>query len=115
METLNAFMGSMVVAPWEFLCFVAVAGIYTYLGRRKSVLQVTFIFTFYWGFNNLLAILSRSTDGSQSTVLLYVGCGLAVFGLMSANYLMKKMPESPESAEIPEVSAEAEPVEELTS
>ena len=112
METLNTFMGSMVIAPWELLCFVAVAGIYAYLGRRKSVLQVTFIFTFYWGFNNLVAILSRSTDGSQSMVLLYVGCGLAVFGLMSANYLMKKTTASPEIHEVP---AEADSVEELSS
>ena len=78
------------MASWEVLCFAVIVGIYAYLGRRKSVLQVTFIFTFYWGFNNLVALLSRSSTDPQGIVLLYVGCGLTIFGLMSASYLLKK-------------------------
>ncbi len=89
METLHT-LGGIIMASWEVLCFVLIAGVYAYLGRRKSVLQITFIFMFYWGFNNLIAILSRSASESQSMVLLYVGCGLALFGLLSASYLMKR-------------------------
>ncbi len=47
METINEVLGGAAVAPWEILFFLAAVGIYTYLGRRKSALQVTFIFTFY--------------------------------------------------------------------
>lgn len=89
METLHT-LGGIINASWEVLCFALIAGIYAYLGRRKSVLQVTFIFTFYWGFNNLMGILTRSSTDPQGVVLLYVGCGLAIFGLMSASYLLKK-------------------------
>ena len=90
METLNQFLSGAAVAPWEIIGFVGSVGLYIYLGRRKSALQVTFIFTFYWGFKNLMAFLSRSATGSEGLVFLYVGCGLAIFALMSANYLMQK-------------------------
>ena len=89
METLQT-LGGIIIASWEVLCFGLIVAVYAYLGRRKSVLQVTFIFTFYWGFNNLVTLLSQSNNESQSMVLLYIGCGLAIFGLMSASYLLKK-------------------------
>jgi uncharacterized membrane protein YGL010W len=90
METINEVLGGAAVAPWEILFFLAAVVIYTYLERRKSALQVTFIFTFYWGFKNLMAFFTVSAAKSQSLVLLYVGWALAIFGLMSANYLTQK-------------------------
>ena len=63
METLTAILGGVAVAPWEIVGFLVSVGLYTYMGRRKSALQVTFIFTFYWGFKNLMGILIMSAGG----------------------------------------------------
>ncbi len=89
METLNDILEGLAITPWEAMFFAFLAGGYILMGRYRSFLLITFVFTYYWGFKNLLEILSFSEGVSQGNVILYVGSGVAMFGLVSVNYLMK--------------------------
>lgn len=89
MDTLHHIYSTL-ANLWEtIVCFLLI-GVYAFMGRYKSVLQVAFIITYYWGFQSILKIGSMSSDENQSTVILYIVSGLAIFGLMSVNYLIMK-------------------------
>ena len=71
------------------MSLVGLAGGCILMGRYKSFLLITFAFAYYWGFINLLEILSISGGAPMGTVILYVSSGVVMFGLVSANYLIK--------------------------
>ena len=89
METLNEILDGLAIAPWEAMFYVFLACAYALMGLFRSFLLVTFVFTYYWGYKNLLA-MSGSEGVSQSTLALYIGCGLVILALVSMNYLFDK-------------------------
>jgi len=90
-ENFNEILDSLLIAPWEAILYGLFASVYILIGLYKSYLIVTFAFTSYWGFKNLLQILSSSEGTSDSLIILYVLSGLAILGLTSLNYLSKQL------------------------
>ena len=89
METLSEILEGFVIAPWEAMALAILAGGCILLGRYKALLLITFVFSYYWGFISLLETQSYSGGAPMGTVILYIGSGTVMFGLVSANYLMK--------------------------
>jgi len=87
MENLWNILDGLAIAPWEAVFFALLIGAYTVMRLYKSVLVITFGFTFYWGFKNFAF---RSENISEGTLVMYVLSGLAVLGLLSLNYLLKE-------------------------
>ncbi len=90
-ENFNVILGSFVIAPWEAIFYGLLASAYILLSLYKSYLIVTFAFTSYWGFKNLLNFLSLSEGVSDGLIILYVLSGLAILGLIILNYLSKQL------------------------
>jgi len=86
MENLWNILDGLAIARWEAIFFALLIGAYTVMGLYQSVFVITFGFTFYWGFKNFAFLSENVSDG---TLLMYVLSGLAVFGLLSLNYLLK--------------------------
>ncbi len=84
-------LDSLLIAPWEAIFYGLLASAYILIGLYKSYLIVTFAFTLYWGFKNLLNILSLSEGTSDGLIILYVLSGLAILGLIILNYLSKQL------------------------
>jgi len=89
METLNDILEGFAITRWEAMFYAVLAVGCILMTRYRSLLLITFVFTFYWGFKNLLGFLSFSEGLPLGTLILYVGSGVAMFGLVSVNYLMK--------------------------
>ena len=89
METLNDILEGFAITRWEAMFYAVLAGGCILMARYRSFLLITFVFTFYWGFGHLLEFLSFSEGLPLGAVILYVGSGVAMFGLVSVNYLMK--------------------------
>jgi len=87
MENLWNILDGLAIARWEAIFFALLICAYTVMGLYKSVLIITFGFTFYWGFKNF-AFLSENV--SEGTLVIYVLSGFAVLGLLSLNYLLKE-------------------------
>ncbi len=87
MDTFLNILDGLAIEQWEIMLFGLLLGVYILMGLFKSVLIITFGFTFYWGFKNF-ALLSESI--SEGTLIVYALSGLAVVGLLSLNYLMKE-------------------------
>ncbi len=90
-ENFNEILDSLLIAPWEAILYGILASAYILIGLYKSYLIVTFAFTVYWGFKNLLKILSMSEGISDGLIILYVFSGLAILGLIVLNYLSKQL------------------------
>ena len=90
-ENFNEILDSLLIAPWEAILYGILASAYILIGLYKSYLIVTFAFTSYWGFKNLLKILSLSEGTSDGLIILYVLSGLAILGLIILNYLSKQL------------------------
>ncbi len=90
-ENLSEVLDSMLIAPWEVIFFGILASAYILMGLYKSCLIVTFTFTSYWGFKNLLNTLTLSEGTSDGLIILYVLSGLAILGLIILNYLSKQL------------------------
>ncbi len=89
METLNDILEGFAITRWEAMFYAVLAGGCILMARYRSLLLITFVFTFYWGFRNLLEFLSFSEGLPLGAVILYVGSGVAMFGLVSVSYLME--------------------------
>ena len=89
METLNDILEGFAITRWEAMFYAVLAGGCILMARYRSFLLITFVFTFYWGFKNLMGILSFSEGLPLGTLILYVGSGVAMFGLVSVSYLME--------------------------
>ncbi len=90
-ENFIEILDSLLIAPWEAILYGLLASAYILIGLYKSFLIVTFAFTSYWGFKNLLKILSLSEGTSDGLIILYVFSGLAILGLIILNYLSKQL------------------------
>ncbi len=90
-ENLSEVLDSMLIAPCEVIFFGILASAYILMGLYKSCLIVTFTFTSYWGFKNLLNTLTLSEGTSDGLIILYVLSGLAILGLIIVNYLSKRL------------------------
>lgn len=90
-ENLNDILESLLIAPWEAIFYGLLAIIYIFMSLYKSCLIVSFVFISYWGFKNLLQILSLSEGTSDGFIILYVISGLAILGLIILNYLSKHL------------------------
>ncbi len=89
-ENFNVILDSLLIAPGEAFFYGILASTYTIMGLHKSSLIVTFLFTSYWGFKNLLQILSMSGITSDGLIILYVISSLVIFGLITLNYMAKQ-------------------------
>ena len=89
METLNDILEGLFITHWEAIFYAVLAGGCILMARYRSFLLITFVFTFYWGFKNLLVFLPFSEGVPLGTLILYVGSGVVMFGLVSINYLME--------------------------
>ena len=89
-ENLNVILDSLVITHGEAFFYGILISTYTIMGLHKSSLIVTFLFTSYWGFKNLLQILSMPEGTSDGLIILYVLSSLVIFGLIILNYLLKQ-------------------------
>ena len=60
---------------------------WVYINPLSSLLSSL---TSFWGFKNLLQILSMSGGTSDGLIILYVLSSLVIFGLITLNYLLKQ-------------------------
>ena len=89
METLNDILEGLTIAPWEAMSLAVLAGGCILMARYRSFLLITFVFSYYWGFKNLVEFLSYSEGAHLGAVILYLASGVVMFGLVSVNYLME--------------------------
>jgi len=52
MEYFWNILDGLAIARWEAIFFALLIGVYILMGLFRSVLIITFGFTFYWGFKN---------------------------------------------------------------
>ncbi len=87
MENLTDILEGLTITRGEAIFYAVLAGGCILMARYRSFLLITFVFTFYWGFMNLLEFLSFSEGVPLGTVILYLASGVVMFGLVSINYL----------------------------
>lgn len=81
-EILNDYTnGGFIIPTWEIIFYVAVMSLYALVGRTKSCLINTFAFTFYWGYMYLLPRAFSANGLFNTTLIMYVICGLMIYVL----------------------------------
>jgi len=90
-QNLNEILVGMAIAPWEAFSYSLLAVVFVFMGLYHSFLLGTFVFTFYWGFKNLLQILSPAGGTSDGLIIVYLACGLFLLLVAIANYFAKQL------------------------
>ncbi len=90
-QNFNEILVGLAIAPWEAFSYSLLAVVFTFMGLYHSFLLGTFVFTYYWGFKNLLQILSPAGDTSETLIMLYLACGLFLLLVAIANYFAKQL------------------------
>ncbi|NIO08918.1 MAG: hypothetical protein GTO40_13245 [Deltaproteobacteria bacterium] len=91
LDTFAAFLQGAAIAPWEAFAFSLLSVVFLFMGLYHSFLLGTFVFTYYWGFKNLLQMLSSQGASSESLVLLYVACGIFLLLVTILKYFAKPL------------------------
>jgi len=90
-QNLNEILVGLAIAPWEAVSYSLLAVVSASMGLYHSFLLGTFVFTYYWGFKNLLQILSPAGGTSDGLIMLYLACGLFLLLIAIANYFAKQL------------------------
>ncbi len=90
-QNLYEILVASAIAPWEAASYVSLGGVYIYTGLYQSFLLGTYVFTYYWGFKNLLQMLTPNEWASESAVLLYLICGLFILIVAILNCFAKQL------------------------
>jgi len=90
-QNLNEILVGLAIAPWEAFSYSLLAVVFAFMGLYHSLLLGTFVFTYYWGFKNLLLILSPAGGKSDGLILLYLACGLLLLLVAILNYFAKQL------------------------
>lgn len=90
-QNLNEILVGLAIAPWEAFSYSLLAVVFAFMGLYHSFLLGTFVFTYYWGFKNLLQILSPAGGTSDGLIMLYLACGLFLLLAAILNYFAKPL------------------------
>ena len=90
-QNLNEILVGLAIAPWEAFSYSLLAVVFAFMGLHHSFLLGTFVFTYYWGFKNLLQILSPTGGISDRLIMLYLACGLFLLLVAIVNYFAKQL------------------------
>ena len=86
-DTFRNLGNGFVIPTWEMIFYVAVVSFYALIGRAKSCLINSFAFTFYWGYMYLLPNAFSMNGLSRTALMMYVICGLGMYGLVTLAFL----------------------------
>lgn len=90
-QNLNEILVGSAIAPWEAASYASLGGVYIYMGLYQSFLLGTYVFTYYWGFKNLMQLLTPTGWASESVVFLYLICGLFILIVAILNCFAKQL------------------------
>ncbi len=90
-QNFSEILVGLAIAPWEAVSYSLLAVVSASMGLYHSFLLGTFVFTYYWGFKNLLQILSAAGSTSDGLIMLYLACGLFLLLMAIANYFAKQL------------------------
>lgn len=90
MEAFHSYInGLIVISPWEAMLYTVVVTLLTLLRLNESCLINTFSFSFYWGFKNLIDVVSFPSPEANMVLSVYLVSGLAIFSLLHLYYLRR--------------------------
>ena len=90
-ENLSMILNGLAIEPWEIFFYTSLGSVYIFMGLYQSFVLGTYIFTYYWGYKNLLQFLSDSGRYSDAIVYLYVICGLFILMVTVMSYFAKQL------------------------
>ncbi len=90
-ENLNEILVGLAIAPWEIASFASLGSVYIFMGLYQSFFIGTYVFTYYWGFKNLLQILTPTGWASESVVFIYLISGLILLIAAILNCYAKQL------------------------
>ena len=77
-ENISMILNGLAIEPWEIFSYTSLGSVYIFMGLYQSFLLGTFVFTYYWGYKNLLEYLAQTGGHSEAVIFLYVICGLFI-------------------------------------
>ncbi len=90
-QNFNEILVGLAIAPWEAFLYSLLAAVFAFMGLYHSVLLGSFVFAYYWGFKNLLQLLSSAGGSSDRLIMLYLACGLLLLVVTILNYFAKQL------------------------
>ena len=90
-QNLYDILVQSAIAPWEFASYAFLGVVYIYMGLYQSFLLGTYVFSYYWGFKNLLQILTPTGWASESLVFIYLIVGLVLLLVALLNCFAKQL------------------------